>query len=75
MDIHVNDLRNEFKAQADKTLGGLRHDLEQVNTVIQNVHDELETTNLEWKQAQQKSDKELQDKIKALVKSNKEITL
>ena len=35
MDIYFNDLRNEFRADTQTTLGGLRKDLSLVNEVIQ----------------------------------------
>lgn len=41
MDIYMNELREEFKANTAKTLGGLRKDLDIVNEGIQQVHDEL----------------------------------
>lgn len=35
MDIYFNELREEFKANGNKLLGGLRKDLEHVNEGIQ----------------------------------------
>ena len=42
MDIYFNELRQEFKSNTAKTMGGLRKDLDVVNEGIQQVHDELE---------------------------------
>jgi len=69
MDIYFNDLRNEFKANTNMTLGGLRKDLALVNEVIQQVHDELETNNLESKKLQLKIAKD----VKLLTRSNTEM--
>ena len=43
MDIYFKELRDEFKQNTAMTLGGLRKDLLQVNEVIQQVHDEIES--------------------------------
>ena len=59
MDIYFNDLRNEFKSNTAITLGGLRKDLLQVNEVIQQVHDEMETSQKETKKLQARMAKDV----------------
>ena len=41
MDIYFNDLRKEFKKDTSLAMGGVRKDLDFVNEVIQQVHDEI----------------------------------
>ena len=44
MDIYFEELKEEFKKDSSKLLGGLRKDLEHVNEGISQVHDELEAS-------------------------------
>jgi len=65
MDIYFKELRDEFKANNEKTLGGLRKDLSLVNEGIQQVHDELERSQEEQRKFHSKTIKEVTDVVKA----------
>ena len=69
MDIYFNELRQEFKSNTAKTMGGLRKDLDVVNEGIQQVHDELEHSQTNQLQHLKKTEQE----VNLLIKNNEEL--
>lgn len=69
MDIYFEELRDEFKTNTARTLGGLRKDMDIVNEGIQQVHDELATSQKNHLNHLKKSEKQ----FAMLVKTNEEL--
>ena len=66
MDIHYNELREEFRKDNKESLGRIRQDIDLVNEVVQQVHDELESREGEAQRLHKKTEREM----KLLVQSN-----
>ena len=66
MDIHYNELREEFRKDNKESLGRIRQDIDLVNEVVQQVHDELESREGEAQRLYKKTEREM----KLLVQSN-----
>ena len=59
MDIYFNELRDEFKKENKDSLGRIRKDIDLVNEVVQQVHDEIESRESETQLLRKKHEKEV----------------
>ena len=59
MDIYFNELWDEFKKENKDSLGRIRKDIDLVNEVVQQVHDEIESRESETQLLRKKHEKEV----------------